>query len=197
VSDGLSGEAIVESEKPRAELDDLYASMVLKEMQPDEKLLFARLEDPVPRMIVMTKALLALVIMLLIFDIYVKHHSPPSLGNFILFVIVWLIFLLLFRKVYKVVDAITTQRFIRVRPGISVHYGWLKDIEKVNLSKPRNNKTDMEILLKESGKYEARNLKRPEMKPRVHNGVKKITISNLEYTPQLKAVVDDLAKSIK
>ncbi len=187
----------MESEKPRAELDDLYASMVLKEMQPDEKLLFARLEDPVPRMIVMTKALLALVIMLLIFDIYVKHHSPPSLGNSILFVMVWLIFLLLFRKVYKVVDAITTQRFIRVRPGISVHYGWLKDIEKVNLSNPRNNKTDMEIMLKETGKYEARNLKRPEMKPRVHNGVKKININNLEYTPQLKAVVDDLAKSIK
>lgn len=193
----MRGEAIVESEKPRAELDDLYASMVLKEMQPDEKLLFARLEDPVPRMIVMTKALLAVVLVVLIFDIYVKHHSPPSLGNSILFVMVWLIFLLLFRKVYKVVDAITTQRFIRVRPGISVHYGWLKDIEKVHLSVPRKNKTDLEIHLKESGKYEARNLKRPEMKPRVHNGVKKITINNLEYTPQLKTVVDDLAKSVK
>ncbi len=135
----------MEPEKPQAEIEDLYASMVLKELQPDEKLIFVRLEDPVPRMIVMTKMLLGLVIMLLIFDIYVKHHSPPSLGNTILFVMVWLIFLLLFRKVYKVIDAITTKRFVRVRPGISVHYGWLQEVEKVNFSMKSKDRGDLEI----------------------------------------------------
>lgn len=186
----------MDSEK-QANLDDMYASMVLKEMQPDEKLIFARLEDPVPRMIVMTKALLAITIVFMIFDIYVKHHSPPSFGNAILFVMVWLVFLLLFRKVYKVIDAITTKRFIRVRPGVSVHYGWLQDVEKVTLSNASKDKKDLEIFLKESGKYEAHNLKRPELKPRVHHGVKKITITNLEVTPQLKIAIEELSKSAK
>ncbi len=187
-------ESTLVAEEKKQELDDLYAAMVLKEMQPDEKLLFARLEDPVPRMVIMTKMLLVLVIILLVVDIYVKHHAPPSLGNAILFVMVWLIFLLLFRKVYIVIDAITTKRFIRVRPGISVHYGWLQDIDTVKLTSPKSGKGDMEIFLKESGKYEAINLKRPEMKPRVHQGVKKITIANLEYSPQLKAVMEDMLK---
>ncbi len=187
----------MEPETPQAEMDDLYASMVLKELQPDEKLIFVRLEDPVPRMIVMTKMLLGLVIMLLIFDIYVKHHSPPSLGNTILFVMVWLIFLLLFRKVYKVIDAITTKRFVRVRPGISVHYGWLNEVEKVNFSMKSKEKGDLEIFLKESGKYEAHNLKRPELKPRVHHGVKTITINNLVVTPQLKLAIEEMKKLMK
>lgn len=192
----LGNGAKVDSEKPQSD-EDLYASMVLKELQPDEKLIFVRLEDPVPRMIVMTKMLLGLVIMLLIFDIYVKHHSPPSFGNTILFVMVWLIFLLLFRKVYKVIDAITTKRFVRVRPGISVHYGWLVDVEKVNFSMKSKEKGDLEIFLKESGKYEAHNLKRPELKPRVHHGVKKISISNLEVTPQLKVAIEEMKKLIR
>ena len=185
------------AEQKKDEIDDFHSTVVLKELMPDEKLLFARLEDPVPRMILMTKWLMVLVILLLVVEIYVKHHPPPTLGNGILFTMVWLVFLLLFRKVYKVVDAITTKRFIRVRPGISVHYGWLKDVDKVLLSKPHSDGINMDIYLKESGKYEARNLKRPELKPRVHNGVKKITISNLKTARELKKQIEEVAAAAK
>jgi hypothetical protein len=175
-------------------IDQLSESMVLKELMPDEKLLFARLEDPVPRMMTMTKALLAVVLLVIGFDIYVKHHQPPTLGNAILFVMVWLCFLLLFRKVYKVIDAITTKRFMRVRPGISVHYGWLKDVDKVFVSKPRGDNNDIEILLKESGKYEARNLKKPEMKPRIHHGVKLFVIHDVKAAKDLKTTIETAVK---
>lgn len=171
-------------------IDPLSESMVLKELMPDEKLLFARLEDPVPRMLKMTKALLAVVLVVIGFDIYVKHHQPPSLGNAILFVMVWLCFLLLFRKVYKVIDAITTKRFMRVRPGISLHYGWLKDVDKVFVSKPKGDLNDLEILLKESGKYEARNLKKPELKPRIHHGVKLFVIHDVQAAKELKSTIE-------
>ncbi|MBS1957752.1 MAG: hypothetical protein JST89_26440 [Cyanobacteria bacterium SZAS-4] len=178
----------------QTDLDEFNASIVLKEMQPDERLLFARLEDPVPRMIAMSRIMLAGVILLTVVEIYVKHHQPPTLQNVVLFAIVWLCFLLLFRKVYKCVDAISTKRFLRVRPGISVHYGWLNEVEKVVLGRPKGNTQDLEIYLNESGKYEARNLKKPELKPRVHNGVKKIVISNLPNAPQVKAMIENAAK---
>ncbi len=185
------------AEEKKDEIDDFHSSVVLKELMPDEKLLFARLEDPVPRMILMTKWLMVVVIMILVMEIYVKHHSPPTLGNAILFAMVWLVFLLLFRKVYKVVDAITTKRFIRVRPGISVHFGWLKDVDRVVLSKPHKDGTNMEIILTESGKYEARNLKKPELKPRVHHGVKKIAIHNLQSAQELKEKIEAAIASAK
>lgn len=171
-------------------LDPLSESMVLKELMPDEKLLFARLEDPVPRMLTMSKALLAVVLLVVGFDIYVKHHQPPSLGNAILFVMVWLCFLLLFRKVYKVIDAITTKRFLRVRPGISLHYGWLKDVDKVFVSKARGDSSNVEILLNESGKYEARNLKKPEMKPRIHHGVKLFVLHDVKSANDIKTLIE-------
>lgn len=142
----------------------------------------------------MSRILLAVVVILMIVEIYVKHHQPPTFQNVVLFLIVWLSFLLLFRKVYKCIDAISTKRFLRVRPGISVHYGWLQDVEKVVLGKPKGKEQDLEIFLNESGKYEARNLKRPELKPRVHNGVKKIVISNLPNAPQVKSMIENASK---
>jgi len=184
-------------EKPKAELDDFYASIVLKELQPDEKLLFARLEDPMPRILKMSKMLLAFVLVVLIFEIYVKHHSPPTLQNVILFVMTWLAFMLLFKKVYKCVDAISTKRFLRVRPGISVHYGWLRDVDKIVLGKTKGEEQDLEIFLNESGKYEARNLKRPEMKARAHHGIKRIVIANLQAAQKIKAMIEEAAASSK
>jgi len=182
----------LEGEHKQTELDEFHASVVLKELMPDEKLLFARLEDPLPRMITMSKALLGFVIAVMIFEIYVKHHPPPTLGNVLLFLITWLAFMLLFKKIYKCVDAVSTKRFLRVRPGISIHYGWLKDIDRVNVCKRSADAGDLEIILKESGKYEARNLKKPELKPRVSHGVKRFVITNVQSAPQLKAAIDSL-----
>jgi len=187
-----SGASSLDTERKQGDIDEFHASVVLKEMMPDEKLIFARLEDPLPRMITMSKALLAGVIVILIFEIYVKHHPPPTVGNVALFLITWLAFMLLFKRVYKCVDAISTKRFLRVRPGISLHYGWLKDIERVSVSKSKGEGNDLEILLKETGKYEARNLKRPEMKPRVTHGVKRFVITNIPSAPELKATIDGL-----
>ncbi|MBA3860319.1 MAG: hypothetical protein C0507_25715 [Cyanobacteria bacterium PR.3.49] len=182
----------MEGEQKEMDVDEFHASVVLKEMMPDEKLIFARLEDPLPRMITMSKALLGVVIVIMIFEIYVKHHPPPSFGNVVLFLITWLGFMLLFKKVYICVDAISTKRFLRVRPGISLHYGWLKDVDRVNVTRSSQDSGDLEIILKESGKYEARNLKKPELKPRVTHGVKRFVIANVSSAPRLKATIDSL-----
>lgn len=181
----------MESQRKNGELDDFHTSVVLKELQPGENLLFARLEDPMPRILTMSRMLAAVVLFIMIIEIYVKHHEPPSLSNSLLFLITWVAFMLLFKRIYKSIDAVTNQRFLRVRPGISVHYGWLKDIERIEVSKQRSDGRDLNIFLKETGKYEARNLRRPELKPRTHHGVKKFTISNLQAAPQLKSTIED------
>lgn len=189
------GDSRLEGEQKQMDVDELHASVVLKEMMPDEKLIFARLEDPLPRMITMSKTLLVVVIVVMIFEIYVKHHPPPTLGNFVLFLMTWLAFMLLFKKAYKCIDAVSTKRFLRVRPGISVHYGWLKDVDRVNVTRSNDDSGDLEIILKETGKYEARNLKKPELKPRVSHGVKRFVISNISSAPRLKATIDSLLQN--
>ncbi len=171
-------------------LDDFHSTIVMTEMLADEKLIFARFEDPTPRMIMMTKMAAAAAVFVLFLEIGVRHKPVPPLWQLFAFAFFWLLFLYGFRKAYKCIDAITNKRFMRIRPGVSLHYGWLKDIEKIVVP-PRGEKRNLDIFLKPSGVYEARNLKQRDTKPRQYRGVKKFTIAFLSNAPQIKSTIED------